>query len=74
MQTISMNAKLSLQRLLWIAPFFLWGTAMVAMKGVMPQTSPFFLGALRIVPAGLMVIAATMAMGWSQPKGWRAWG
>ena len=25
-----------------IAPFFLWGTAMVAMKGVMPETEPFF--------------------------------
>ena len=35
-----------------IAPFFLWGTAMVAMKGAMPHTAPFFMAGLRLVPAG----------------------
>lgn len=59
--------------MLLIAPFFLWGTAMVAMKGVMAQTSPFFLGTLRMLPAGLLVLGAAMAMGRSQPRGWRAW-
>ena len=36
--------------LLFIAPFFLWGTAMVAMKGVIPQTTPFFFSRCQISP------------------------
>ena len=62
-----------LDRLLLLAPFFLWGTAMVAMKGVIPQTTPFFLATMRIVPAGLLVILVTFLLGRPQPKGWRAW-
>lgn len=67
------NAKLPIHKLLLIAPFFLWGTAMVAMKGVMAESSPFFIGTLRIMPAGLLVVLAAMRMGKSQPKGWLAW-
>ncbi len=40
-----------------IAPFFLWGTAMVAMKGVIPQTTPLFMAGVRLFPAGLLVLA-----------------
>lgn len=67
------DAKLPIHRLLLIAPFFLWGTAMVAMKGVMAETSPFFVGALRIMPAGILVILAALWLGRSQPRGWLAW-
>jgi drug/metabolite transporter (DMT)-like permease len=73
MQEISIAPKIPFARLLLIAPFFLWGTAMVAMKGVMEQTSPLFVGTLRILPAGLMVVLAAVTMGRPQPKGWKAW-
>ncbi|MGB6168602.1 MAG: DMT family transporter [Geitlerinemataceae cyanobacterium] len=59
--------------LLLIAPFFLWGTAMVAMKGVMSSTTPLFLASVRIAPAGLLVLVVAAIMGKSQPQGWRAW-
>jgi drug/metabolite transporter (DMT)-like permease len=42
--------------LLLIAPFFLWGTAMVAMKGVIPQTTPLFMAGVRLFPAGLLIL------------------
>ncbi|GAB4346605.1 MAG: DMT family transporter [Cyanophyceae cyanobacterium] len=61
-------------RLLLISPFFLWGTAMVAMKGILDRTEPLFLGGLRIVPAGLLVLAIAVALGRPQPRSWRAWG
>ena len=41
MQLKLADSKFSLASILWIAPFFLWGTAMVAMKSVMPDTTPF---------------------------------
>lgn len=47
---------------------------MVAMKGVIPETSPLFLAAMRILPAGGLVLLAALGMGRPQPKGWRAWG
>ena len=59
--------------LLLISPFFFWGTAMVAMKGVIPHTTPLFLAGLRIFPAGVLVLIAATIMGKSQPKGWKAW-
>ncbi len=59
--------------LLMIAPFFLWGTAMVAMKGVMPETTPFFLAGFRLVPAGFLVLLTTVIQRRSQPKGFLAW-
>ena len=59
--------------LLLIAPFFFWGTAMVAMKGVSPHTTPLFMAGVRLVPAGGMVLGVGMLMGRPQPKGWAAW-
>lgn len=59
--------------LLLIAPFFFWGTAMVAMKGVIPNTTPLFMAGVRLAPAGILVLAAGMLMGRPQPKGWAAW-
>ena len=40
-----------------VSPFFLWGTSMVAMKEVLPATSPLFVASVRLVPAGLVLIA-----------------
>lgn len=60
--------------LVFIAPFFLWGTAMVAMKGVIPNTTPLFLGGMRILPAGLLVLIAAIIFKRPQPRGWLAWG
>jgi drug/metabolite transporter (DMT)-like permease len=60
--------------LLTIAPFFFWGTAMVAMKGVMPHTTPLFVAGFRLVPAGILVLIAAAIAGRPQPQGWKAWG
>lgn len=65
--------KFSLKPLLLISPFFLWGTAMVAMKGVIPHTTPFFLAGMRLLPAGILILIAAAIMGKPQPKGWKAW-
>lgn len=46
---------------------------MVAMKGVIPQTTPLFMAGVRLLPAGLMVIGAAVLMGRPQPKSWKAW-
>lgn len=59
--------------LLLIAPFFLWGTAMVAMKGTVAHTSPLFMAGVRLAPAGLLILLAARWMGRPQPQGWLAW-
>lgn len=59
--------------LLLIAPFFLWGTAMVAMKGTLPHTTPFFMAGVRLVPAGGLILLAAAWMKRPQPQGWMAW-
>lgn len=46
---------------------------MVAMKGVIPNTTPLFMAGVRLAPAGVLVLAAGMLMGRPQPKGWAAW-
>ena len=61
------------QAFMIIAPFFLWGTAMVAMKGVIPQTTPFFLAGVRLVPAGILVLIVAAILKLPQPKTWQAW-
>jgi drug/metabolite transporter (DMT)-like permease len=67
------ESRLPFASLLLIAPFFLWGTAMVAMKGVIPNTTPFFMAGVRLAPAGLLVLGAAAWMGRPQPVGWKAW-
>lgn len=59
--------------LMLIAPFFLWGTAMVAMKGALPATSPLFVAGVRLVPAGLLVLAIARILGKKQPQTLKAW-
>lgn len=56
-----------------VAPFFFLGTSMVAMKAVIPETTPFFLAGFRLVPAGLLILALTLALKLPQPKTWQAW-
>ncbi|MGD2181368.1 DMT family transporter [Lusitaniella coriacea] len=58
---------------LLIAPFFFWGTAMVAMKGAIPQTTPLFMAGVRLVPAGALVLGAAALWKLPQPKGKKAW-
>jgi drug/metabolite transporter (DMT)-like permease len=60
-------------QLLLIAPFFLWGTAMVAMKAALPQTTPLFVAGVRLLPAGLLVLAVAAMQGRAQPKSWAGW-
>lgn len=71
---LSSNSTSSLPKaLLLIAPFFLWGTAMVAMKGVIPYTTPFFMAGFRLVPAGILVLVVAIILKLPQPKTWQAW-
>jgi drug/metabolite transporter (DMT)-like permease len=63
-----------LQPALMICPFFLWGTAMVAMKEATPHTTPFFLASFRLLPAGILILLAAAVWKLPQPKTWPAWG
>jgi len=47
---------------------------MVAMKGVIADTTPLFLAGMRILPAGLLVLLAGILFQRPQPRGWLAWG
>jgi drug/metabolite transporter (DMT)-like permease len=67
------KTSLTQSSLVLIAPFFLWGTSMVAMKGVIPTTTPLFMAGVRLLPAGLLVLAVAAILGRSQPKGLKAW-
>lgn len=61
------------ETLLLISPFFFWGTAMVAMKEVLPKAGPLFVAATRLLPAGGMLIGFTMFRGKSNPNTAMAW-
>ncbi|XP_022993106.1 WAT1-related protein At3g02690, chloroplastic [Cucurbita maxima] len=56
-----------------VSPFFFWGTAMVAMKEVLPRSGPFFVSAFRLVPAGFLLIAFAAFRGRPFPSGFSAW-
>jgi len=58
---------------LLIAPFFLWGTSMVAMKGVIDTSSPLFMAGVRLVPAGILILLVTLWQKRSQPNSIKAW-
>jgi drug/metabolite transporter (DMT)-like permease len=73
MQLQLRGSKSTVASLLLIAPFFLWGTAMVAMKGVIPHTTPLFMAGVRLLPAGVLILITGAFMGRPQPKGWLAW-
>ena len=46
---------------------------MVAMKGVMPHTTPLFLAGMRLIPAGVLVLIFAAIGKRPQPQGWPAW-
>lgn len=71
--TPASTSGLTRQSPLIIAPFFLWGTAMVVMKALLPQTSPMFMAAVRLIPAGILLVLGAAYFGRQQPKGWQAW-
>ncbi len=73
MQVQLSGSKNPLAYLLLIAPFFLWGTAMVAMKGVIPHTTPLFMAGVRLIPAGVLILIVAAFMGKPVPKSWLAW-
>ncbi|XVF71014.1 hypothetical protein PTKIN_Ptkin12aG0000400 [Pterospermum kingtungense] len=56
-----------------VSPFFFWGTAMVAMKEVLPKVGPFFVAAFRLIPAGLLLVAFAKSKGRPLPSGLTAW-
>ncbi|MBD2460952.1 DMT family transporter [Oscillatoria sp. FACHB-1407] len=56
-----------------IAPFFFLGTAMVVMKFVIPNTTPLFLAAFRLLPAGVLILLVAAVLKLPQPKTWQAW-
>ncbi|MBR8829158.1 MAG: DMT family transporter [Gomphosphaeria aponina SAG 52.96 = DSM 107014] len=71
---MELNPRKSLWSLiLLIAPFFLWGTSMVAMKGVIVNTTPLFMAGVRLLPAGILVLAVAAILGKPQPQKWQAW-
>lgn len=71
--TANTESKASFSGILLIAPFFLWGTAMVAMKGVIPNTTPLFMAGVRLFPAGILVLIVAYLMGRKQPNSWQGW-
>jgi drug/metabolite transporter (DMT)-like permease len=73
MQSKQSSFSFSLTPILLVMPFFLWGTAMVAMKGVMPHTTPLFMASIRLIPAGMLVLIAAATLNRPQPQSWRAW-
>jgi drug/metabolite transporter (DMT)-like permease len=69
---------LSLKTIDWklptiVLPFFLWGTAMVAMKGTLSHTTPLFLASVRLLPAGFLVLLAAWYLKRPLPRSWQAW-
>jgi len=52
-----------LRLLAMLLPFALWGTAMAAMKPLLEGGSPQQVASLRLLPAGLLVLLATRALG-----------
>ena len=56
-----------------VSPFFLWGTSMVAMKEVLPATSPLFVASVRLVPAGAVLVAWAASKARPMPSGGMAW-
>ncbi len=73
MELSSKKITLPITALILIAPFFLWGTAMVAMKGVIPYTTPFFMAGIRLVPAGILVLITASILKLPQPQTAKAW-
>jgi drug/metabolite transporter (DMT)-like permease len=46
---------------------------MVAMKGIIPHTTPLFMAGVRLIPAGVLILMVAGFMGKPVPKSWLAW-
>ena len=57
-----------------VSPFLFWGTSMVAMKGTLEHTTPYFVAFARLAPAGALVVAYALSQGRKIPEGAAAWG
>jgi drug/metabolite transporter (DMT)-like permease len=73
MQLQQSKTNFSQSPLFLIAPFFFLATAMVVMKYIIPNTTPLFLAAFRLVPAGILVLMVAAALKLPQPRTWQAW-
>jgi len=62
-----------LSTLLLISPFFFWGSSMTAMKLLEPHTTPLFVAAVRLLPAGAVLVAWAKSKNRPIPKGLAAW-
>jgi drug/metabolite transporter (DMT)-like permease len=69
----SQKTNLAKSPIFLVAPFFFLGTAMVAMKFILPHTSPLFLSAFRLLPAGILTLILAAVLKLPQPKTWAAW-
>jgi drug/metabolite transporter (DMT)-like permease len=56
-----------------LLPFALWGTAMAAMKALLPELSPLTLAWLRLLPAAVVLLAAVGLLGRSLAVDRRDW-
>jgi drug/metabolite transporter (DMT)-like permease len=65
--------ELTKNPLFLVSPFFFLGTAMVVMKFIIPNTTPLFLAAFRLLPAGLLILLVAAYLKLPQPKTWQAW-
>ena len=73
--TVDMTEKPGLVKnpIFLVAPFFFLGTAMVVMKFIIPNTTPLFLSAFRLLPAGLLILIGAAFYKLPQPKTLKAW-
>jgi drug/metabolite transporter (DMT)-like permease len=46
---------------------------MVVMKFIIPNTTPLFLAAFRLLPVGLLILLVAAYLKLPQPKTWQAW-
>eukprot|EP00884_Botryococcus_braunii_P018753 jgi/Botrbrau1/5561/Bobra.0023s0044.1 len=67
------SGEQALQLLLLISPFFFWGTSMVAMKALEAHTTPLFVSAVRLLPAGAVLVGWAATQNRKQPSGAMAW-
>jgi drug/metabolite transporter (DMT)-like permease len=73
MQLNLQKTDISKSPLFLAAPFFFLGTAMVVMKFIIPNTTPLFLSAFRLLPAGALILLVAALLKLPQPKTWTAW-
>lgn len=73
MQIQTEKSNFTQSPLFLVAPFFFLGTAMVVMKFIIPDTTPLFLAAFRLLPAGVLILGVAALLKRPQPTTWQAW-